>query len=152
MKKLIDTGNSDTQKIEVKKDFAGHFRKIYGEEKVGECMSRLNDLIQKYESRIDIPEDSEDKWSEEDSILITYGDVLRDLKRPSEYRLDLLEEVLGKYVGDAITSMHILPFFPSSSDAGFSVIDYKEVRPDLGSWENIEHLSEKVPTDGRPGD
>ena len=40
----------------------------------------------------------------------------------------------------AINTIHILPFFPSSSDRGFSVIDFESVDPNLGTWEDIEEL------------
>lgn len=36
--------------------------------------------------------------------------------------------------------LHILPFYPYSSDDGFSVIDYRAVDPALGSWEDVEAL------------
>ena len=40
-----------------------------------------------------------------------------------------------------VSGVHILPFFPSSSDRGFSIIAYEEVDPRLGSWDDIEELS-----------
>ena len=39
--------------------------------------------------------------------------------------------------------IHFLPFCPYSSDDGFSVIDYKSLNDGLGSWENLERLSER---------
>ncbi|MBN1247078.1 MAG: alpha-glucosidase C-terminal domain-containing protein, partial [Anaerolineae bacterium] len=51
-----------------------------------------------------------------------------------------LAEVLETYAKGAITGVHILPFFPYSSDDGFSVIDYAEVNPDLGDWSDIARL------------
>ena len=38
--------------------------------------------------------------------------------------------------------IHLLPFFPWSSDDGFSVIDYRRIRPDLGDWQDVELLGE----------
>lgn len=121
--------------------FAHHFELLYGENRVDECMSRLNHLIEKYRPDIREHNGSSCEWTEKDSILITYGDVLRDLERVSECRLSILEEFLKKYVGQSITSIHLLPFFPSSSDGGFSVIDYKKVREDLGNWSHIGQLA-----------
>ena len=40
----------------------------------------------------------------------------------------------------AIDTVHILPFFPYSSDRGFSIIDFEEVDPRLGGWDEIEEL------------
>ena len=40
-----------------------------------------------------------------------------------------------------INSIHILPFYPSSSDSGFSVVNYSAVDPHMGSWREIEAIS-----------
>lgn len=87
--------------------------------------------------------DRRDAWDESDAILITYGDVIRDQNRPEAPRLRLLSQFLEQYLNHVISTVHILPFFPSSSDAGFSVIDYKGVRDDLGSWDEISALSKE---------
>jgi sucrose phosphorylase len=48
--------------------------------------------------------------------------------------------VLEKYARGVITGVHVLPFFPYSSDDGFSVIDYTAVNPDFGTWADVERL------------
>jgi sucrose phosphorylase len=48
---------------------------------------------------------------------------------------------LQNYWAEVITCVHILPFFPYSSDDGFSIIDYREVRADLGTWNDIEAIA-----------
>jgi sucrose phosphorylase len=48
--------------------------------------------------------------------------------------------VLEAHIKDVITGVHILPFFPYSSDDGFSVVDYTAVNPDLGAWTDVERL------------
>lgn len=102
------------------------------------------EILQKIASRIEgakknIPVGNE-KWSEEDIILITYGDsIIEPIKKP----LQVIREFLNKYLSEEITLVHILPFFPYSSDDGFSVIDYKTVNPELGDWSDIEKLSER---------
>lgn len=73
-------------------------------------------------------------WSEATSVLITYGD---SLKEEGEKPLKTLSAFLEKHLKDVITSVHILPFFPYSSDDGFAVMDYKSVREDLGDWQDI---------------
>ncbi|MGB7876182.1 MAG: sugar phosphorylase, partial [Anaerolineales bacterium] len=35
-----------------------------------------------------------------------------------------------------------LPFYPYSSDDGFSIIDYRQVAPELGTWQDIARLGE----------
>jgi sucrose phosphorylase len=80
----------------------------------------------------------EEKWSQKDIVLITYGDSIKDNGSKS---LEVLNEFLEKYIGQIITFVHILPFFPYSSDDGFSVIDYKQVNPDLGDWGDVRKIS-----------
>ena len=78
-----------------------------------------------------------ERLTERDVILITYGDQVSEPGRPP---LQTLAEVLETYVRGAVTGVHILPFFPYSSDDGFSVIDYTTVDPSLGSWADVERL------------
>lgn len=80
-------------------------------------------------------------WDQTDAILITYGDVIKKENGSGEPGLQLLESFLNRYLQEVISTVHILPFFPSSSDAGFSVIDYKKVREGLGTWDDIERLA-----------
>jgi sucrose phosphorylase len=73
--------------------------------------------------------------SERDVILITYGDtVLPD--RDCSPLLEL-HRFLKKYVGPAVNTVHILPFFPYTSDDGFSITDYRNVDSRLGTWEDL---------------
>ena len=41
-----------------------------------------------------------------------------------------------------LTGIHVLPFFPSSSDDGFAVVDYRQVRSDLGTWSDVQDLAQ----------
>ena len=79
----------------------------------------------------------ENRLSERDSILITYGDMVQ---AEGQSPLQTLGSFLKKYVGDVISTVHILPFFPYSSDDGFSVIDYYQVNPAFGDWGDIFSL------------
>lgn len=72
-----------------------------------------------------------------DAMLITYGDQVSEAGRPP---LATLDAWLAEHLGDAISSVHVLPFYPYSSDDGFSVIDYSVVDPGLGDWDDIERL------------
>ncbi len=81
----------------------------------------------------------EQLWSENDCLLITYGDSLRT---PGHKPLDTLQDFLHRRLNDVFSAVHILPFFPHSSDDGFAVIDYTQVDADLGDWEDIEALAQ----------
>ncbi len=77
-------------------------------------------------------------WSEQDCLLITYGDSICN---GSEKPLRTLKGFLDKYCSGAVSSVHILPFYPFSSDDGFAVIDYRAVREDLGDWDDIQAIA-----------
>ncbi len=76
-------------------------------------------------------------WSEKDAVLITYGDSLLEPGLPP---LRALDRFVREELDDAISLVHILPFFPYTSDDGFSVSDYSAVREDLGGWDDIRAL------------
>ena len=78
------------------------------------------------------------QWSEEDIILITYGDSIIKADQPP---LQTLKHFLDSTLENTINSVHILPFFPYSSDDGFAIIDYSSVNESLGSWQDIENIS-----------
>ena len=54
-----------------------------------------------------------------------------------------LYTVIERHFSDAIGGVHILPFFPSNADAGFSPLTHKEVDPEFGDWADIERISAK---------
>lgn len=76
--------------------------------------------------------------SEEDIMLITYGDsIIKEGEKP----LKTLNHFLNTFTKDQLTNVHLLPMFPFSSDDGFSVIDYEKINPDLGDWDDINALA-----------
>ncbi len=82
------------------------------------------------------------RWDEDDVALITYGDsIVNDDQAP----LRALASLVGSDLADAISIVHVLPFSPYSSDRGFSVIDYTEVDPNLGTWDDMAALAGEVP-------
>lgn len=77
-------------------------------------------------------------WSEQDALLITYGDSIID----GSYKpLDLLHDFLLNNLKGSINSVHILPFFPYTSDDGFAVSDFRTVNPRLGDWPDINRIA-----------
>ncbi len=81
---------------------------------------------------------SVDRRSACEALLICYGD---SLQRSGHRPLQVLGEFAKEYLEGAVSGIHILPFFPSSSDDGFAVVDYRQVRSDLGDWSDIKDLS-----------
>jgi sucrose phosphorylase len=78
------------------------------------------------------------RWSQDDAILISYGDSLLDGRHNP---LDLLHDFLATQLPGVINGIHILPFFPYTSDDGFSVSDYEKVNSSLGSWADIRRIA-----------
>ncbi|MEW6080071.1 MAG: alpha-amylase family glycosyl hydrolase [Thermodesulfobacteriota bacterium] len=76
-------------------------------------------------------------FSNSDAVLITYGD---SLNHPGEYPLATLDRFAREYLRPAFSAIHVLPFFPYSSDDGFSVTDFFAVNPKLGGWDDIGRL------------
>lgn len=108
---------------------------LYSEEDAEAAYAAVNRLVDKYRQKI---ESTPYKLSEKDAILITYGN---QVIRHNEAPLETLRDFLEARVGDIINTVHILPFYPYSSDDGFSVIDYKEVSPQMGEWRDIHAIA-----------
>ncbi len=110
--------------------------RLYSKEDAKSALEKIEKLEERYKSLII---SSPYEMSEKDVILITYGD---QVVKPSEGPLVTLKHFLDHYIKGIINTVHILPFYPYSSDDGFSVIDYKDVSPRMGSWKDIESLRE----------
>ena len=76
-------------------------------------------------------------WNESDTILITYGNTVQ---QDGELPLHTLDKFLQTWIRDNFSIVHILPFFPFSSDDGFSVMDFVSVNPSLGDWPEIQEI------------
>lgn len=110
--------------------------RIYSKEDAQSAFEEINVLEDKYKARI---QSTNYEMNQEDVILITYGD---QVVQPGEEPLVTLKHFLDEYVKGIINTVHILPFYPYSSDDGFSVIDYKDVSPRMGSWRDVEALGD----------
>ncbi len=117
----------------------GHLAFLYGEERASELLPRLHGLINRHielrqGKRLEIP-----RWDEKDSVLIAYGD---SVQFPGMVPLASLKRFLDRRLNGVFSLVHILPFFPYSSDDGFSVSDFRAVNPQLGDWEDVAALGE----------
>ncbi|MBR9987598.1 MAG: sugar phosphorylase [Desulfosarcina sp.] len=109
--------------------------RIYGREKGDRAFARLSTVLDSFSFESSSGE--KDPFSQADTVLITYGD---SLLRNGEQPLQTLHRFAGDYFQDVFSGIHILPFFPYSSDDGFSVEDFHAVRSDLGSWSDIQAI------------
>jgi sucrose phosphorylase len=113
-----------------------HLETIYKGTDVSDLTTLASDLIRLM--RLDDVEPIKNRyinhWDQKDSVLICYGDsVLESDQKP----LSTLKSFLDTYSKGVIDGVHILPFYPFTSDDGFSVLDYSSVNPSLGEWEDI---------------
>jgi len=113
-----------------------HLEFIYGQRTADKYFKNIIDRLDQFRNAnpdlaASLPNN---RICENDIILITYGDMVHSKdKNP----LKTLHNFLKKHVKDLINTIHILPFFPFSSDDGFSIINYFEVNPEIGKWEDI---------------
>ncbi len=107
-----------------------------GDEAARELQSRLATFRQRHPHLSSAPSPSQ-RLTQRDALLITYGDQFH---APDEPPLQILHRFLREHLGQAVSGVHILPFFPYSSDDGFAVIDYRRVNPALGDWPHIHAL------------
>lgn len=77
-------------------------------------------------------------FSEQDTLLITYGDQFTTTEISP---LEELEQFLDTYLRHSFSWIHILPFFPATSDDGFAVSDYRTVDPAIGTWEPVQRMA-----------
>ncbi len=84
------------------------------------------------------PVQYQNHWDQRDAVMITYGDTLLN---EGEKPLRTLLAFLDEHAGGCINSVHILPFFPFSSDHGFAVMDFSSVNESLGSWGDIQNIA-----------
>lgn len=103
---------------------------------VEEIYKQIEEIIDKYSKE----NKTGSSWvNEEDVMLITYGDSIREEGMPS---LQTMKEFLIEYV-DSVNAVHFLPFFPYTSDDGFSVVDFREIDPELGSWDDVNEIADQ---------
>lgn len=115
-----------------------NLQQLYGDARAPAVLASIEALLTKYGDDIGGASEAAD-LSEKDVLLITYGDTLTD---HDVAPLKVLYRFHHEYLRGVFELVHILPFHPFSSDDGFSVVDYFTIRDDLGSWEDLEQLSE----------
>ena len=107
---------------------------LYGEEKSPQLYERAQKVMDGYRTGIHA---HTGELTERDSILITYGDQVRS---PDEKPLQTLNKFCEKYLSNTVNGIHILPFYPWTSDDGFSVVDYRQIDPALGDWDDVSSM------------
>lgn len=122
---------------------------LYGKAAATQYLPELERLLKVHDAHKSLEKKAENghfkpvnRFTQQDIALITYGDILlSESASPLVTLADFLESTSG--LRGVFNTLHILPFFPYSSDRGFSITDFKEVDPNLGSWQDIEALGER---------
>ena len=104
-----------------------HLVDVYGDAETTSLLPRIAERLDAFRQRnpgLSMTDNRPaDRLSEGDVILITYGDQIQE---PGKAPLQTLDEVLTAWTSEFLSGVHILPFYPYSSDDGFSVIDYRK--------------------------
>jgi len=114
--------------------------RIYSEDKAKLALQNISTLIQEFNQTVGNQKEQSKSgyFSEDQVVLITYAD---SLKRSNERPLETLNRFACQHLKDVFSTIHLLPFFPYSSDDGFSVKDFYAVDPAVGNWDDIQTLT-----------
>src|ERR1700730_12552778 len=111
-------------------------RFLYGDAAGDRTAVKLEGLLARCRDRL-LRAPREDRFDERDAVLITYADTF---PQAGVSPLRALRDFAARHLQGHVSTIHLLPFFPYSSDYGFSVVDYERVDPPLGGWEDIAEL------------
>jgi len=125
------------QLAELETRIIDHLQKLYPDADHQQLCCRIVELMD-YQTHFHCPRPHTNLWSEQDIVTITYGD---SIKKTDEPPLLTLHQFLLKQLKNVCNIVHILPFYPYSSDDGFSVINYSEVNQSLGDWSHISDIA-----------
>src|SRR5690606_534592 len=104
--------------------------------------THLEHLLDKIEcAKRVIKEKRKLRWDEKDVVLITYADQFSAEGKKS---LPVFTQFYNKWLSKSFSHVHLLPFYPWSSDDGFSVIDYHEIAQETGTWQDVAELKQSA--------
>lgn len=115
-------------------DIESLLRRIYGNDTGRVALARVMPLIESFRTNSD---QRPFGFARGDMVLITYGDTLH---RAGEPPLATFHRFAGKFLKGSVPTVHFLPFFPFSSDDGFSVMDFMKIDEALGDWTDVSRI------------
>ncbi|WP_096219028.1 sugar phosphorylase, partial [Enterobacter hormaechei] len=98
-------------------------------------------LTKLQQAAVNITEKRKSGWDEKDVVLITYAD---QISAKGEKALPVFTRFYNEWLSRTFSHVHLLPFYPWSSDDGFSVIDYHIVAPETGNWRDVAELKQSA--------
>jgi glucosylglycerate phosphorylase len=117
-------------------DLLSYLSSLYGVEEASRLLDRVQRIMDDYRAQIPA---RNGELTEKDSLLITYGD---QLSSPDEKPLQTLSAFCRENLAGVIGGIHILPFYPWTSDDGFSVVASRLIDAALGDWDDISTMQE----------
>jgi len=122
--------------VETRQKIKEYLVRLYGQKAAENIGPRLWELLDTYKTRL--PKQYVAPPDQRDAFLITYGD---QFQAEGSAPLKTLLGFCRDYFKDILSGIHVLPFYPYTSDGGFSVSDYRQVDPSLGSWQDIREIA-----------
>ncbi|WP_022954139.1 sugar phosphorylase [Leucothrix mucor] len=123
----------------VQKRIRNRLNMLYTKEQSDELLNSLKQRLEHYHDAL-AKTHFKPSWDEKDVVLISYGDSIK--QKDEKYALRCLKTFADDWLTDLFSVIHLLPIFPYTSDDGFSVADYRSIRSDLGSWEDVNKLGD----------
>ncbi len=133
---MLERPNSGADLNKLRIRLCAHLELIYPDQKGTELADQLIHAMQLDQCTPNAS--SSNSWDQTDAVVITYADTIH---QQDQVPLQTLRNFLNQHLADSVSAVHILPFFPYSSDDGFSVMDYSTVNPTHGDWNDVNALS-----------
>ncbi len=109
--------------------------RIYGDKFTASHVDKLRCSVLEGSGRI--IERRHSGWRESDVVLITYAD---QFSRVNEKTLKTFNRFYKKHLNASFPVVHFLPFYPWSSDDGFSVKNYVQIDTRYGDWKDVAEI------------
>ena len=119
------------------KTIRDHLTLLYGAETADATLPHLVTMMARYRAKLASVDAEAAFFDESDAVLITYGDMVQS---DGQAPLDTLATFVQRTLPGVVSTVHLLPFYPYTSDDGFSVVDYHAVNPDLGDWDDVARV------------
>jgi sucrose phosphorylase len=116
-----------------------HLDVVYGKQRAAELVVPVIEAM-RYAGPVREPRPYRNYWDESDCWMITYATSIHE---PGEPGLRTLTRLCDEHLTEAVNGLHLLPFYPYSSDDGFAVVDYLAVDDRAGDWEDVRRLAKR---------
>src|SRR5690625_5257159 len=118
-----------------------HLQVLYPPRDAREAEAALVKVLAPWFTNQPIPNPPPALFDQRDTVLITYGDQFRTV---GEAPLATLRKFVTERLTPAISTVHLLPIHPWTSDDGFAVSDFAAVDPALGTWQAVRTVAPDV--------